>query len=143
MTTDCDLIAEGRKKLAVATDAPWKVDVHSHLEKDCRCLCCHDNPTVTLTTNMLDCQDVPVPDGADQTRCEQSGYTWDDAQLIVWMRNNVPTLLDELTELRDLRDRMITLADQADKSTPDEWGVHYVYTFRLRAALEGKADDQP
>lgn len=97
---DRDLITEGRAKLAAATNAPWQVDVHSHLEIGCRCLSCHDSPTVSHTTNMLFCEDIPIPEGRDQTRCEQAGYTYVDADLIVWMRNSLPALLDALEAQR-------------------------------------------
>lgn len=100
MTDDRDLITEGRAKLAAATNAPWQVDVHSHLEIGCRCLSCHDSPTVSHTTNMLFCEDIPIPEGRDQTRCEQAGYTYVDADLIVWMRNSLPALLDALEAQR-------------------------------------------
>lgn len=97
---DRDLIAEGRAKIAAATNAPWQVDVHSHLEIGCRCLSCHDSPTVSHTTNMLFCEDIPIPEGRDQTRCEQAGYTYVDAELIAWMRNNLPAVLDALEAQR-------------------------------------------
>lgn len=107
---DRDLIAEGRAKLAVATPAPWDTDPHAHMEKGCRCASCYDSATVTLTTNMLECQEIPAP--ADQTRCEQSGYTWEDAELIVWARNNLAALLDGLEAVERERDEAhMELAD--------------------------------
>jgi hypothetical protein len=93
---DRDLIAELRRLHALATADPWRIDPHSHMQRDCRCLSCHDDATVWHTTNMLDCDDVPVPDGGDQERCDQVGYSLADAELITRMRNNLPALLDAL-----------------------------------------------
>lgn len=141
--TDRDLIAEGRTLLAAATDAPWQVDVHSHLEKGCRCLCCHDSPTVALTTNMLDCQDIPVPDGADQTRCEQSGFTWGDAELIVWVRNNLPALLDAAEKLARVRAVLVHVRPICDRY-PDDDAVSCGWKRAvgdIRHAIEG--DEKP
>lgn len=33
--------------------------------------------------------------------------------------------------------RVITALEAAEKSVPDDWGVTYIYTSQLRAALEG------
>lgn len=35
--------------------------------------------------------------------------------------------------------RVITALEAAEKSVPDDWGVTYIYTSQLRAALEGKS----
>lgn len=130
-------IAEGHRLDKAATPAPWDTDPHAHLEKGCRCLCCHDSATVTHTTNMLYCEDIPVPDGADQTRCDQPGYTWSDAELIVWARNHLPALLDSAEKL----ERVQAVLNAAETETPDDWGVTYVYTSRLREAIEGTRND--
>jgi hypothetical protein len=98
--TDRDLLAEGRELLAAATPGPWDFGPHCHIEKGCRCLCCHDPATVWYITNMLGCEDVPVPEGADQERCDDLGHTYNDAELIVWTRNNLAGVLDELESLR-------------------------------------------
>ncbi|WP_336874441.1 hypothetical protein [Rhodococcus qingshengii] len=34
--------------------------------------------------------------------------------------------------------RVITALEAAEKSVPDDWGVTYIYTSQLRAALEGE-----
>lgn len=34
--------------------------------------------------------------------------------------------------------RVITALEAAEKSVPDDWGVTYIYTSHLRAALEGE-----
>ncbi|MEV6432611.1 hypothetical protein [Nocardia sp. NPDC051463] len=126
-----DLIAKGRRLLAAATPGPWDVDPHAHREKGCRCLCCHDDATVTQTTNMLSCDDFPVPDGRDQERCEQAGYSYPDAELIVWMRNNLPGLLDELETWRSLaRDRKDDLAiAQASIDELEAWKTNAEITL--------------
>jgi hypothetical protein len=101
---DPALIDEGYTKLAAASSSPWGIDPHAHLEEGCRCLSCYAHPTVAQTTNMLECQDVPVPDG--HPRCEQLGYTWADAELIEYMRNNIADLLDAARKLERVREAL-------------------------------------
>lgn len=47
---------------------------------------------------MLACNDVPIPEGLDQERCEESGVTYADAELIAHMRNTYEEMLDELAD---------------------------------------------
>lgn len=98
--TDRDLLAEGRRLLDKASSGPWDFGPHCHIEKGCRCLLCHDPATVWFITNMLGCEDVPVPDGADQERCDEYGHTFNDAEFIVWARNSLAAVFDELETLR-------------------------------------------
>ncbi|MFF4026936.1 hypothetical protein ACFYY5_29210 [Nocardia elegans] len=132
-------IAEGHRLDKAATPGPWDTDPHAHLEKGCRCLCCHDSATVTHTTNMLYCEDIPVPDGADQTRCDQPGYTWSDAELIVWARNHLPALLDAAEKVAALEaktDSPSTALCASCRWCENEW-QRGAYALDPAAALMG------
>jgi hypothetical protein len=73
-----------------ATPGEWDVDGHTHLARGCRCLSCHDEPTVWRTTNVIFCDEQPatINDfGRESTRCEEPGYSYNDAALIVALVN--------------------------------------------------------
>ncbi len=89
MSTDLAVIEAALK---AATPGPWETWPHTHIEDDCRCLSCQF-VTVWQTRNSLDCEDVPRKPGESE-RCEASGYSWEDANLIA----NAPTWLAELVE---------------------------------------------
>lgn len=89
MSTDLAVIEAALK---TATPGPWETWPHAHIEDDCRCLSCQF-VTVWQTHNSLDCEDVPKKPGESE-RCEASGYSWEDANLIA----NAPTWLAELVE---------------------------------------------
>ena len=89
MSTDLAVIEAALK---AATPGPWETWPHAHIEDGCRCLSCQF-VTVWQTRNSLDCEDVPRKPGESE-RCEASGYSWEDANLIA----NAPTWLAELVE---------------------------------------------
>lgn len=61
-----------------ATQGTWQIDGHSHIEVGCRCLSCHDEPTVWHVSTMLACEEVP----GEGDRCEQVGFSYADAAFI-------------------------------------------------------------
>ena len=89
MSTDLAVIEAALK---AATPGPWETWPHAHIEDGCRCLSCQF-VTVWQTRNSLDCEDIPRKPGESE-RCEASGYSWEDANLIA----NAPTWLAALVE---------------------------------------------
>ena len=92
MSGEASDLAVVEAALKAATPGPWETWPHTHIEDDCRCLSCQF-VTVWQTRNSLDCEDVPRKPGESE-RCEASGYSWEDANLIA----NAPTWLAELVE---------------------------------------------
>jgi hypothetical protein len=56
-----------------------------------------------------------------------------DADLIVWTRNHLAALLDAAEAVA----RVQAVLYAAETETPDDWGLTYVYTSRLREAIKG------
>lgn len=62
---------------------------------------------------------------------------------IVWdrlfqLRPNLDAAIDRAEKAEAAIARVITVLEAAEKSVPDDWGVTYIYTSQLRAALEGE-----
>lgn len=62
---------------------------------------------------------------------------------IVWdrlfqLRPNLEAAIDRAEKAEATIARVITALEAAEKSVPDDWGVTYIYTSQLRAALEGE-----
>ncbi|MES9514108.1 hypothetical protein ACIQYW_14070 [Rhodococcus erythropolis] len=69
----------------------------------------------------------------------------DDPETIAAWRETVMGWMDraenaeiEVEDLKSTIARVITALEAAEKSVPDDWGVTYIYTSQLRAALEGE-----
>lgn len=60
-----------------------------------------------------------------------------DTGFIAQARTLVPALISELREARATVARLREAIEKGEASTPDDWGVTYVYTSKLRDALEG------
>ncbi|MER2244334.1 hypothetical protein, partial [Rhodococcus sp. (in: high G+C Gram-positive bacteria)] len=64
---------------------------------------------------------------------------------IAELEDGIMRAIHELIETRERAEkaeatvaRVITALEAAEKSVPDDWGVTYIYTSQLRAALEGE-----
>lgn len=111
-------IAEGHRLDKAATPGPWEQDDTEIYRKDA-----------------YDRRGRKVWVAAADLASEQSGR--EDAELIVWVRNHLPALLDSAEKL----ERVQAVLNAAETETPDDWGVTYVYTSRLREAIEGTRND--
>jgi hypothetical protein len=60
-----------------------------------------------------------------------------DAAFIAQARTLVPALIAELIEARATIVRLREAIETGESSTPDSWGLTYVYTSQLRKALGG------
>ncbi len=54
------------------------------------------------------------------------------------LRPNLEAAIDRAEKAEATITRVITALEAAEKSVPDDWGVTYIYTSHLRAALEGE-----
>lgn len=98
-----DLIREGREKLQGVTEGPWEVI-----------------PWASHTAWMVTSGD---PDAIEQRSVAREVVSSvDDAEFIVWARNNLPAVLDALSEARESRkstNRHVQLiVDDADDPAP-------------------------
>lgn len=133
---DVDLAAIEARANA-ATEGPWDIDSHNHLAHGCRCMSCYDQATVWQTTNGLFCEDVPrEPNdfGREPERCEDFGYTYEDAVFIAHARTDVPVLL---AEVRRLNAAGMAAVDEAERIAAERNRLA-AEVERLRA---GEADD--
>lgn len=144
--TDRDLISEGREKLA---DAELIALLHRDLGRVVEAQIDGEWREGNAALIVWALNNLPaVLDQLEQARLWAEWFSMQRdlianarAQELVAINAHQQRTAQTITELSALRDRMTALADQADKSTPDDWGVHYVYTYALRAAIEGRSDD--
>ncbi|WP_068059280.1 hypothetical protein [Nocardia xishanensis] len=110
--TDRDLITEGRRLLAEATNGPWQVTDLRNAEdgnRDCLWVDSWGGPEV---------EGVPhsYATVAEMTEDEGLQVIWGlaDAELIAWMRNNLGTILDEWEAARNTY-------EQLQRDTQEGW----------------------
>lgn len=97
-----------RKRLEAASEGPWDVDCHYHLEKGCRCLSCGDNATGWFmeTPSTLDCEDrslrmYPTDEERDRhEHCTDGPFvSYEDADFAAHAREDIPFLLELIEKL--------------------------------------------
>ena len=112
----------------VANRPTWDLDSHSHIEAGCRCMSCWET-TVWQTTNMRYCDEQPqtlTDRGEDTDRCESSGYSYADADLIAHAPDDLRALLALVASLRaEVAALHTDWAPELENDGTHEWTAAY------------------